>query len=366
MSVQNLYWEDMKKLKTSTRSRFKREREKAKLTLRLFNQIQIAWATRDCVFAVRDKGKGTRPELIFSFRGTAIASDLFVDAQLAANVESIGRLDDARAFVAMSIRRYMADNERKRTSQWARKMPRPISSPAVGDGKMAYGRMWFFGHSLGGFIAEGAGIDYRQAQIVTLATGAPLFETPNGCPAAYNKRQSLFQPTRIVREADLVPMGVSNMGQGKLIKRNAIKVKRSRKNSLDIFHRWLKADPAEERSFLSEVSNKAALAVSSLVQKAREALAQHSLTNDATWHSVTPVNRDPTVEEKALQARVAEKMRRDLYAPPGYAFDAHAPSQEAGSQLLGVMFPRRFQRAQEESNDESRRRISPSTNEENN
>ena len=172
--------------------------------------------------------------------------------------------------------------------------------------------MWFFGHSLGGFIAEGAGSDYRQGRVVTFATGAPLFETPDGRPAAYGRPQNLRVPIRVVREADLVPMGVANLGTGRVVKRRAVEVKRAAEDSLDIFHNWLQADPEEERNFLSEASNSVALAVTSMMQKARSAIAQHSLTNDATWHDVVVQPRTLTKEEKEAQERTAALIRKEL------------------------------------------------------
>jgi hypothetical protein len=134
-----------------------------------------------------------------------------------------------------------------------------------------------------GFIAEGAGTDYRQARIVTLATGAPIFRTPDGRPAAYNKPEYLINPIRIIREADLVPMGIENMGRGTNIRRQAIEMQQSSKSSLDVFRNWIDADAGKEKNFLARASSSAVQAVTEMVQKAQHALAQHSLTNDATW-----------------------------------------------------------------------------------
>jgi hypothetical protein len=62
--------------------------------------------TRDGVmvmYRAMGKNRKVQTRVAFAFRGTAIPADLVVDAKLALNAKRIRRLDEARAFVKMSL-----------------------------------------------------------------------------------------------------------------------------------------------------------------------------------------------------------------------------------------------------------------------
>jgi hypothetical protein len=86
-----------------------KDRQRAKRAYRLLSKLKVKYATRDCT-ALEHVAHGKR-QMIFAFRGTAIAPDYLVDAQLTANAKSIKRLHEARAFVIRVLRRIPTPNK---------------------------------------------------------------------------------------------------------------------------------------------------------------------------------------------------------------------------------------------------------------
>ena len=102
--------------------------------------LKVKNATRDAV-ALESDGKP-----IFGFRGTKQARDLIPDLQLALNMKRVGRLEEAKKFVAQVQK----------------------------ENNYADGDMIMTGHSLGGFIAEGVRNQHVGAKAATMSSGAPL------------------------------------------------------------------------------------------------------------------------------------------------------------------------------------------------
>jgi hypothetical protein len=136
-------------------------------------------------------------QAIFGFRGTAQVRDLIPDAQLAMNKKNIPRLNEAREFV-------------KKTLQTV---------------KVPNGNLRFYGHSLGGFIAEGVRNGYVGARAITIHAGSPrLFFDKERHVRAWGKYESKLEhlydkvhkvvearTTRIVTHGDFVSgKGVKN------------------------------------------------------------------------------------------------------------------------------------------------------------
>src|SRR6185369_1824154 len=90
---------------------------------------------------------------VFGFRGTAKLRDLVPDVQLALNRKSIPRLDEARKFVQTVGKEF----------------------PPVGAKDTE-----FYGHSLGGFIAEGVRQDYAGTRATVVHAGHPVVNMKDG------------------------------------------------------------------------------------------------------------------------------------------------------------------------------------------
>merc|ERR1711991_676361 len=156
----------------------------------------------------------------FGFRGTAISADFLVDIELARNADQIDRLDEARAFVRGALGGH------------------------VSRGIVKNQYLQFFGHSLGGFIAEGVGLDYAGARIGTIQSGAPVTSDSN------RKR----------------PACIDNMGKGLIVSRKKVDVEKSE----------LAKTIAGWGDWASGISNR--------VHDLTSRIAQHALGNYMPWY----------------------------------------------------------------------------------
>ncbi len=151
------------------------------------SQLQVLAATLDCVAYVRTNPASRQRTLIIGFRGTGMFRDLVPDAQLAFNAAKIRRLDEARAFTRQ-VRTMVPD--------------------------IPESRLHLYGHSLGGFIAEGVGNDLPQARTISIEPGAPVFGNM-ARPRSFNAPAPGAQRhTRLVRPGDPVTMGDRNLNSG--------------------------------------------------------------------------------------------------------------------------------------------------------
>jgi hypothetical protein len=127
----------------------------AKKTLEFLKTLKVEAATLDAI-AIRSTVAG-KSELLFGFRGTAKVRDLVPDMQLAFNKKSIRRLDEAKAFV-------------DKVMKAGRFKPTQVTS---------------YGHSLGGFIAEGVRNSFTGSRAVTMNAGVPRFNYKKGVVKAW-------------------------------------------------------------------------------------------------------------------------------------------------------------------------------------
>jgi hypothetical protein len=104
-------------------------------------KIRVTDANADAI-AIKDADGKT----VFGFRGTAKLRDLIPDFQLAVNSKKVGRVEEAKKFVADVVAREKLQNQ----------------------------DLKFVGHSLGGFIAEGVRNGYVGSRATTFSSGAPL------------------------------------------------------------------------------------------------------------------------------------------------------------------------------------------------
>jgi len=179
-------------------------RDRAAQALVWLNSRVVVRASRDAVALAGRSRTTSSPVLEIAFRGTQItrrtaASDVVQDARIAVNADRVERLDQALAFVRQVITAF------------------PSIARHRGRG------MILTGHSLGGFIAEGVGSHYPQAQVVTVNAFSPFLTTGNHRPAAFAPRKSSRQyrpPIRFVTKGDIVSMRTSNLARpdAKLIK----------------------------------------------------------------------------------------------------------------------------------------------------
>jgi len=171
------------------------DKERARRVHRLVTELTLVAAMRDgCAFLHKHRRPGRSPHvtLLFGYRGTAVASDIWVDAQLALNVKNIERLDEARI--------------------WTRKVVKRMAGKVSASG---YKGFRFFGHSLGGWVAEGVGNDYPGSLTATIEAGAPVFSWGSAYARAFNPRQpGARPPVRYVRLEDPVPLGEKHLGPG--------------------------------------------------------------------------------------------------------------------------------------------------------
>jgi len=177
--------------------------ENVKVAHGQLERMMVVNATRDAVFVMirpdheSKEWLDQKPRLLFGFRGTAIAADVAVDFMLAMNRYPVARLDAARQFVKDCI--------------------------SNRHGTYENSRLEFFGHSLGGWLAEGVGNDYNGSVTGTIQTGAPIIDRGEKTPKAFNPpAEGANPPVRFLREGDLVPMGVEFMGNGITITRKAV------------------------------------------------------------------------------------------------------------------------------------------------
>jgi hypothetical protein len=167
------------------------------------SQLQVLAATLDCVAFIRNDPSVGGRTLLIGYRGTGMLRDLVPDAELALNAPSIQRLDEARAF----------------TKQVRAAVPDIPES-----------RMHLYGHSLGGFIAEGVGNDYPQARTISVEPGAPVFGNMVR-PRAFNApAPGAALHTRLVRPNDPVSIGVRNLNNPET------QITEPRTNSIDPLH----------------------------------------------------------------------------------------------------------------------------------
>ncbi len=126
----------------------------AKRSVDFLDTLNVDRATEDAVAFTQKVGNTEK--LVVGFRGTATSRDLIPDAQLALNAKKIGRLEEAKEFV----------NElRKQHPEVAQK------------------DMDFYGHSLGGFIAEGVRSFHPGARAIVMSPGTPRVGKDKGINA---------------------------------------------------------------------------------------------------------------------------------------------------------------------------------------
>jgi hypothetical protein len=122
-------------------------RESIHSQMRFLKSLKVEKATRDAVAFTRVMKSGDK-QVLFAFRGTAQLRDLVPDAQILFNAKKMKRLDEAEAF-AKSVMKGMKGVK-----------PQNIQ---------------FFGHSLGGFIAEGVRNLFVGSKALTIHAGVPRF-----------------------------------------------------------------------------------------------------------------------------------------------------------------------------------------------
>jgi hypothetical protein len=167
--------------------------------------------------------------------------DLKTDFELALNKELIPRLDEARAFTKKALQIYKK----------VYKFDLDIDQNLV-----------FFGHSLGGFLAEGVFRDYPGSRCFTVQPGAPVIKRGNCRRAcAFQQKPGGYGPIRFVRKGDVVSRGVRLLGYGWNIARRFIEL------------------PKEEESLLTIPF------LDSVKHKIKSILHQHSLLHYAKWHN---------------------------------------------------------------------------------
>jgi hypothetical protein len=167
---------------------------KIERTKKLLSKAEVLDATRDCL-ALRYKGR-----YLFAMRGTAalqVPGDLLVDAAVVMNKRRIRRLEEAKQFVGKVLEQ-------------------------LGEQRPPQEKMFFYGHSLGGFIAEGAASFYPKSNCVTFQTATPFRKSVGNRPNSFNQVGDEFMPSRVVRLGDAVPGGISNMGFGTLEFRKSV------------------------------------------------------------------------------------------------------------------------------------------------
>jgi hypothetical protein len=132
---------------------------------------------------------------MFCFDLKAKRSDLILVAELAMNKKRIKRLEEAREFVAKALV-YSRNNGKRWKNEELR----------------------FYGHSLGGFVAESLIYEYPGSRSATMATGAPLMRRGSKRPRAYRVPSPLpanFKlPIRFMIRGDPVSKGYKNLGPG--------------------------------------------------------------------------------------------------------------------------------------------------------
>ncbi len=104
-------------------------------------KLQVTAANSDAIAI-----KGPDNKTVFGFRGTAKLRDLIPDIQLAVNSKKVGRVEEAKKFVAEIVEREKLNNA----------------------------DLKFVGHSLGGFVAEGVRNQYVGSSATTFSSGAPI------------------------------------------------------------------------------------------------------------------------------------------------------------------------------------------------
>jgi hypothetical protein len=132
---------------------------------------------------------------MFCFDLKAKRSDLILVAELAMNKKRIKRLEEAREFVAKALL-YSRNNGKRWKNEELR----------------------FYGHSLGGFVAESLIYEYPGSRSATMATGAPLVNRDSKWPRAYRVPSPLPKnfrlPIRFMMRGDPVSKGYKNLGPG--------------------------------------------------------------------------------------------------------------------------------------------------------
>ena len=144
--------------------------------------------------------------------------------------------------------------------------------------KIASEELGFFGHSLGGFIAEGVGNDYPGSRTGTVQSGSPVLAR-GAIPAAFNPRKKgSFPAFRFVRQGDFVTAGIENMGNGIVVKRARAKVE-PRKNW------WTRtaANLSSHKNIFSRVLGKGMKKSARVVHHVHSVVSQHSLFHFMPW-----------------------------------------------------------------------------------
>lgn len=248
-------------------------------------ELEYIGGTRDVV-AYKHHHPNGPDGLVFGYRGTAVASDIPVDAQLALNMKRIERLEEARR-VTRDIRN---------------------KNPEIPNE-----RIEFHGHSLGGWVAEGVGNDYPGSRTATIEPGAPIVNLFNSPTArAYPKRQpGANDPVRFVRMEDPVPLGQKNLGPAEVVKEKAVSVLNPLKNHfLSNNIPWYNAPVPDaykkhQSKFKKNVEAAGAAAAGWVKQKA--AAAKVALDSTKSW--LTSKVKAAQDSYQQLKARVSNSMK---------------------------------------------------------
>merc|ERR1712137_429301 len=154
------------------------EYRQGKAAVNFLKSLRVEKATLDAV-ALRAAGDS---DVLFGFRGTAKLRDLVPDAQLAFNKQKIQRLEEAKQFVRSVMR-----------------------------GRN--GKFVAYGHSLGGFLAEGVSSSFAGARSVTMNAGVPRFNYRSGVIKSYgDSTRHVGSAIRFMVKGDLVSANGVKMG----------------------------------------------------------------------------------------------------------------------------------------------------------